>query len=467
MMRSLGLKLILAFLFVGLAGAALMAVFAGQATASEFGEFMFDQNREFVAAQLAGFYQTYGSWVGVENTNLLDGSTMGGMMGQGQGWGRMMHGAGGPGGSMALADASGRVVVSGAGHRLGDRLSPDELAQGTPIIVEGRTAGTLIERRDAINAMMTSAGTAFLDRINRLLLGAAIGATALAVLLGVFLARTLTRPLRELTTATRAVAAGHLEQRVSVQSQDELGDLAASFNQMSADLTRARDQRRQMTADIAHDLRTPLSVILGHAEALRDGVIAPTPEELDLIHDEAKRLNRLVDDLRTLSLAETGELQLTRRDVSPQQLVERMAAAYTPRAHQKGIKLHSDIAPNLPDIDIDPDRIQQVLGNLLDNALRHTPAGGAVTLSAANQPAAHTVTLSVRDTGPGIAPEDLPRIFDRFYRADKSRQRDQGGSGLGLAIAKSIVESHGGRIRVESRLGEGTQFHIDLPARTS
>jgi signal transduction histidine kinase len=217
-----------------------------------------------------------------------------------------------------------------------------------------------------------------------------------------------------------------------------------------------------MTADIAHELRTPLSIILGHTEALRDGVIPSTPETHSLLHDEAVRLNRLVDDLRTLSLADAGELSLNRRPTAPGGLLERAAALHAPRLQQKDITLRTEIAPALPAIDVDPDRMAQVLNNLLDNAARHTPAGGQITCRAAANTLS-CVHLSISDSGPGIAPADLPFIFERFYRADKSRQHDANGSGLGLAIAKSIVEAHGGRMWAESQPGSGAAFWIELP----
>jgi signal transduction histidine kinase len=267
--------------------------------------------------------------------------------------------------------------------------------------------------------------------------------------------------LRELTVATRAVAQGSLEQQVPVRSQDELGELAGSFNQMAADLARSYDLRRQMTADIAHDLRTPLSVILSHAEALRDGVLPPTRDTFEIISDEAQRLNRLVDDLHTLSLAEAEELPLTQRAISPRRLLADAAVAHGIHAVQRNISLEVDAGPELPDVNVDPDRMAQVLDNLLDNALHYTPAGGQVTLSASGF--ADFVQLRVVDSGPGIAPEDIPHIFERFYRGDRSRQRGEGGAGLGLAIAKALIEAHGGRIWVESELGQGTTFIVELP----
>jgi signal transduction histidine kinase len=244
-----------------------------------------------------------------------------------------------------------------------------------------------------------------------------------------------------------------------------LGELAVAFNQMNRDLARQRGLRRQMTADIAHDLRTPLSIILGHAEALSEGVLPPTPESLHIIHDEAKRLNRLVEDLRTLSLADAGELPLVKRLVSPVTLLERARQAHTPQAAQKGIRLEMMAAPDLPAVSVDSDRMAQVLDNLLANALRFTPLQGLVTLSARkNGP---DVEISVADNGPGMETAELAHLFDRFYRGDKARQREpDGGSGLGLAIARSIVAGHDGRIWAESAPGEGARFILTLPANS-
>ena len=230
---------------------------------------------------------------------------------------------------------------------------------------------------------------------------------------------------------------------------------------MSADLSQARDLRRQMTADIAHELRTPLTVILGHTEALSEGQLPPDAETFEILYDETKRLNRLVEDLRTLSLSDAGELHLNRSMVPPEDLLERAAASRKPEANAKGIELKIEIDKELPEVEVDTDRMTQVLINLLDNALRYTPENGMITLSGLKIP--DGVAISIKDTGPGIPEKDLPHLFDRFYRGDKSRQRDEGGSGLGLAIARSLVESQGGRIRVESQSGEGAAFIIELP----
>jgi signal transduction histidine kinase len=215
-----------------------------------------------------------------------------------------------------------------------------------------------------------------------------------------------------------------------------------------------------MTSDIAHDLRNPLTVIGGYIESMREGVLQPTPDRLAAVQTEVKHLERLVEDLRTISQAEAGELSLNREAVNPASMLERMVQSYRPLAERQSIELRMDAPTDLPEIHIDPDRMAQVLGNLITNSLRYTPADGEIVLAARG--ATHSVVLSVRDAGQGIAPEALPMIFDRFYRADASRNRADE-SGLGLAIAKSIVEAHGGTISAESSPGSGTTIKITLP----
>jgi signal transduction histidine kinase len=274
------------------------------------------------------------------------------------------------------------------------------------------------------------------------------------------LARTISRPVRELTAATQLVAQGELGHQVPVRGQDELGGLATSFNQMSSDLAQASASRRQMTADIAHELRTPLSVILGYAEGLREGKLQADEETFSVIHQETQHLNHLVDDLRTLALADAGELTLTCRPVAPRDLLARTATAYAPQAQRQDVALQMNVEEGLPSVEVDPDRFAQVLGNLVSNALRYTPAGGEITLMAGL--GSQSVVLRVKDNGAGIDPGVLPYIFERFYKGDKSRHED-GESGLGLAIVKSIVEAHGGEILVESEPGQGAVFTIKIP----
>ncbi|MEW5938486.1 MAG: HAMP domain-containing sensor histidine kinase [Chloroflexota bacterium] len=337
---------------------------------------------------------------------------------------------------------------------------------------------------------LTPQEKAFLEHTNQAVTYAAFGAAALALIFGVLLARTLTRPLRALTDATEKMASGELNQQVTVNSKDEIGELANAFNKMSREVARANMLRKQMTADIAHDLRTPLTVISGYVESMRDGDLAPTPERLDSIYAEIERLQRLVADLRLLAVTDAGELRLNLAPVNIAVLLERVAASFKLSAEQKGITLTVEADPNLPEIQADLSRLDRVLSNLVSNAIRHTPSGGKVTLQAMAGTQVDTYTgrqvntytgrggtrntqhvlITVADTGSGIPPADLPHIFDRFYRADKSRtDADGASSGLGLAIAKALVEAHGGRIWAESEVGNpkggfarGTRMRLEI-----
>jgi two-component system sensor histidine kinase BaeS len=469
MNRSITLKLVLAFLIVSIIGAALAAALARWGMFEEFDRLVLDQAQSEFIADVSTYYQTYGSWTGVAGSLPPRAPAP---LPQPQPMDRDRPGQQPPAPpppspesqqppfAFALVDQNGYVVVPAGPYRIGDHIPTAVLEQGVEVEVDSQVVGTVLTAGEP--PALTPREEQFLARINLALLYAALGATAIALFLGVLLARTLTRPVRELTAATRAMAKGELEQQVPVHSQDELGELAAAFNQMSADLARANELRRQMTADIAHDLRTPLSVITGYTEALRDGVLPPTPETFQTMHQEAEHLSLLVKDLRTLSLADAGELTLTRQLVHPHELLERMAAAYLPKAQELEATLQVTAEANVPPVNVDPERMVQVLGNLVSNALRYTPAGGQISLAATQQ--GNNVLLTVQDNGVGIAPDELPRIFDRFYRGDKARQASKGESGLGLAIAKSLVELHGGTITVESTLGEGATFTIFLPA---
>jgi signal transduction histidine kinase len=446
---SLRARMFLAFLVVSLTGTTLAAILAARALSNAFGLFLVDQTHESLAGWLGEYYQATGDWQGIE-------ARLPGALALRDG----MHGSAGMMGGFALVDAQGRVVIPGAGVPPGARLGPAQLRDWTPILAQGRWVGS-ISVGPSMGDMMGAAGLSFLERVYRGLMLAALGGTGLALVFAIALARSVTRPIQELTEATRQVAQGQLGLQVPVRSRDEVGTLASSFNRMSAELARNRELRRQMAADVAHELRTPLSIIMGHTEALRDGVVQPSLQSLGVVHEEAIRLARLVEDLRVISLAEAGELPLVRRPTEPADLMARAATAHAVLAQQKGIVLPVEAPAGLPQVDVDPDRLAQVLHNLLDNALRHTPQGGRVSLRA--EPHAAAVRFHVHDSGSGVAEEDGARLFERFYRADPARARDQGGSGLGLAIAKTIVEAHGGRIWVESPPGGGADFVFEIP----
>ncbi|HEY5730315.1 MAG TPA: ATP-binding protein [Anaerolineales bacterium] len=455
-MRSISTKLILAFLSIGVVSVAIIFITARMNTRQEFINFLSDQSKSNIAITLANYHQQNGSWDGVEFIFV-------------QNTGRPQQGMGmGPGPHMvmiqpfALTDENGIVIVPNGQYRLGQRIPEQELNQGEAIAENDTVTGYLLPLRQAFQGSQRE--LEFIERTNiTLLYGAFVGAV-IALLLGIFLSRTLTRPIRELTHATHAVSEGNLAQQVPVRSNDELGDLAKAFNKMSAELSRSVNTRKQMTADIAHELRTPLSLILGHAEAVHDDVLPPTKENFEIIREEATRLEHLVDDLRTLSLADAGELSINLQTVEPGRLLQDVASRYQMEAKKKNIELKLDIASNLPTLELDPVRMTQVLTNILDNALHHTPENGLIQISAIK--VGKHVEYSILDSGPGLSAEELEHIFERFYRADASRRREDGGSGLGLAIAKSIVQLHGGQLSAESEAGKGLRVIISLPQKS-
>jgi signal transduction histidine kinase len=298
-----------------------------------------------------------------------------------------------------------------------------------------------------------------LDTINRSLLLAAVAAGGVALLLTATLSRGIVGPVEALTLAARRMEQGDLSQRVHVRARDEIGELAHAFNAMAEGLSVSEQLRRQMVTDIAHELRTPLTNIRGYLEAVRDGVVAPRPEVIDSLYEESLLLNRLVEDLQVLALAEAGQLSLRRQPAALGEIAERTLAALPPQA-AAGPAVRLELPADLPLVDADPERISQVLRNLIINAQHHTAPEGTITVSAREN--ASDVEIAVRDTGAGIAPEHLPYVFERFYRADQARARSTGGAGLGLAIVKQIVGAHGGRVAVKSTLGAGATFTFTL-----
>ncbi len=317
----------------------------------------------------------------------------------------------------------------------------------------------------AMEQMFGPAERAYLEAVHGSLWLAGGLAALVAVALGLLLARQIAGPVRALTTAARRLGAGDLEGRVPVRGRrDELGELAEAFNSMAEAVGRQEMLRRQMAADIAHELRTPLAVIQANLEAMLDGIRPLSAEEVADVHRETQLLSRLVTDLRDLSLAEMGQLPLRKEPTDLTASVWMSVARFSSQAEEKGVRLVVEAAESLPRAEVDPDRVAQVLGNLLDNALRHTLPGGEVMVRL--QPGAQRdeVRVTVRDTGSGIPEEHLPNIFERFYRADRARTRTDGGSGIGLAVVRQLIEAHGGRVWAESQPGKGTTFSFVLPA---
>lgn len=340
-------------------------------------------------------------------------------------------------------------------------VSPEELRAGEWPELSRAADGRWVAMQDMAAYLRGS-----LERRAATLVGSVLLAVALAAVLAIILARSISRPIREVASAADRVAAGDLSVRVpvsrpSASERDETARLGRSFNVMADGLERLERQRRDMVADVAHELRTPLTVLRGRLEALEDGVIPFDQSEVTDMHAQVLVLARLVEDLRVLSLADSGKLTLDLRTVDLAELARSVVGAYQLHAVEKEISVvASGAEPVL--VRADRERMLQVLGNLVDNAVRHTPAGGTVTVTSSLDGSAARV--SVVDTGAGIPAAEREKLFDRFYRADESRTRAAGGSGLGLAIVKAIVDLHGGTVTINANEGAGTEVEVTLPA---
>jgi signal transduction histidine kinase len=462
-LRSLWVKVAVGFVLVALAAVGLVGVLANRATTQQF-EVYVSQGRQLRALRLtpqfADYYTQTGSWAGVEAwMSSLVTEPVGGR-GQGRGYGT---GTGATADRLLLAEPHGEVLADSMGILGGEMLSAQELAFGVPVEVEGNQVATLL--LTAPGDLHQTLEAQFIQDVNHSLWLAGISAVGLALLAGLLLARQLTAPLRALTEAAQRLTRGKGEPasagpvpQVQVCSEDEIGELAEAFNQMAQSLAHQETLRRNLMADIAHELRTPLSVIRSDVEALLDGVYDPSLENLASLHEETLLLSRLVDDLRALAQAEAGQLRLEPNPSELPALLERVLAGVEGTANAQKQALYLDLPADLPLVDADPQRVRQILANLVSNALRHAADCGQIRISAA--PRDGMVQISVVDNGPGISPQDLPHVFDRFWRGSTPRAE---GSGLGLAIARELVRAHGGEIWAESEPGQGAAFHFTLP----
>jgi two-component system OmpR family sensor kinase len=485
-MNRLWVRLTLAFVLITLVGVSTVALLANLSASSQFRHYLARSQMMGwgdLTNDLAAYYRRQGSWDGVEDV-LGD---MGGATQPGRGHGAMQPGWGrGPmwwgGASTLLADGQGLIVYDSQGRRAGETLSRSEQKLAIPIQAEGQAVGFLLAIPPS-GMQLQPQEQSFLDQVNQALLLAGALAGALSILLGLGLSRGLTAPLARLTAAARRIAGGDLSQRVPETGSAEIATLGQAFNQMAADLEKAEELRRNLLADVAHELRTPLSVLQGNLRAILDGVYPLEQAEIAALYDETRLLSRLVDDLHELAQAEAGQLHLDLRPTDVVEVVQTTLANLAIAAEAKGVRLTTDLANGLPPVLVDPDRLAQIMRNLLSNALRHTPEGGQITVSATYNERCEfneaAVRIVVADTGEGIPPDDLPHIFDRFWRADRSRARETvgpsiprqtrdgaslgRGSGLGLAIARHLVQAHGGEMEVESEVGQGSRFWFTLP----
>ena len=457
----LWVRLTIAFTLVILGSVSIIAILGSQQTEESFRQYVV-HSELLVSGQaldtLEAYYQQNGSWEGVGS--ILQGGSLLLLAQQTprNPWEpidrrRKLD--------VILADAKGKVIYNSAGDRV-QALSDRDISNAIQISNEdsGQTIGYLLMALPASDSL-GPLEISFLTRMRQLLTAGLMVALVLGVVASALISLGLTAPLRRLAGAARAVASGDLGQRVPEHGTWEVRQVARDFNEMTSSLQQAEQLRQNMMADVAHELRTPLSVLQGNLRAILDDVYPLDKGEVALLFDETRILGRLVEDLHELALAEAGQLQMHKRETDLGALASAALARFQPAAESQSVALVGQIADDLPAIKADPDRLAQVLNNLLTNALRHTPAGGQITISVEAQPG--HMDLAVRDDGEGIAPGDLEHVFDRFWRADRSRSRDSGGSGLGLAITRGLVEAHGGRIWAESALGEGARFTIRLP----
>jgi len=360
-----------------------------------------------------------------------------------------------------LVAVNGTVIGDSQGTLLGQYYNPDSPGRNLtlPWSTELLAKVYIISDPEADPYVAPFRGLS--ESINRfLLLGGAV-AIVIALILTFVLSRRISSPIGVLANAARRLGRGDLSQRVQFKGKGEIKELAEDFNSMAAGLEHAEQLRRNLIADVAHELRTPLSNIRGYLEAIRDRVMKPNAATIRSLNEETALLSRLVDELQELSLAEAGELKLVYQAEDITKLVKQAVTPLQPQLAAKEISLSLDLPDNLPLVNIDRQRVNEVLYNLLENAVAYTHKGGTINVAAAKQ--GDWVEVSVSDTGEGIPAEDLPNIFERFYRVDKSRARVTGGGGLGLTIAKRLVEAHGGTIKVQSKLGKGSRFSFTIP----
>lgn len=480
MRNSLWTRLMSVFLGVIIVGVIVMVVSVRLSTAAQLRLRVLSDDvaqANALAPLLAGYYSQQDSWIGVETylKSAPQPQTGPGMMGPGgmmgpemmKNWGDWMgitRTTGPLADRVVVLDATGKVIADTGQAILGEQHPAEHVSNGAPIVVDGKTIGTVLVG-SMIEPVLNPADEDFLRSVNLSILITSVAVGILALVFGSLLFRQIMAPLRALSQSARAIAEGNLGQHVVVHSDDEIGQVARSFNRMAESLAESDVQRRNMMADIAHELRTPLTVVQGNLEALIDGVYELTPENIAGIHKQTIVLTRLVADLRDLALAEAGQLRLERKQLSLSDMIVQVTEGLDVQAREKEVTLKLEVAADLPRVQADEQRITQVLFNLISNALRHTPTGGTITISA--EAREERVLVSVRDTGTGIPPEDLPHVFERFYRADRSRTRATGGSGLGLTIAKQIVEMHGGQIWAQSWVGAGSTFAFSLPLSAS
>lgn len=472
-MKSLRSRLAFTHALVALIAVVIVAVLATALIRAAFNRYAPQVAANSLADQLSDRYQAWGGWDGVDarlrklrQEPRFDQTPLGQLIANRR---------------VQIFDDHDQLIFDSAGPAQ-RRLAP-RIAGGTdsPIVVDRRTVGTVIVSRE--RALLNQQERSFLGVVYLSVIGGSLLAGLVALIVGLVITGRMTRPLRALQDAAQRLASGARHEPLAIPPDRELAELASSFNTMAAQLDHQQQLRRQLVADIAHELRTPISVLRLQLEGLEDGIEQPTPAALRSLAEEVGLLTRLVDDLRLLSLADAGQVSLAIDSLDAGAMIERAVTASAARARQLQIELRAEPPAAALAVAADQQRLAQILGNLIENALRYTPAGGKVTVRA--RPATQDerpktkdqtsladlvlrplsfVIFEIEDTGTGIPAEELSRIFERFYRTDKARARETGGSGLGLAIVQRLVEMQGGWIWADSAIGRGTTFCVALPS---
>lgn len=444
MIHSLRFRLLVAFTLAILVAIVTTFFFINQATQNEirrFGERVERTRAGRMEIELTRYYLRQGDWEGIQPLM--------------ERWGNLY------GQRIILTDADGIVVADSEATLLGEVYAPDLTGRLLSSPWQAGAIGTIYVTPTSSPEIDLNSLQIVFNAIGRFFIWGGLVALVIGLLITFFLSRRILAPVKSLTLAAKRLGQGDFSQRVQSKDKSEVGELAQTFNAMAGDLERAEQLKRNMVADVAHELRTPLSNIRGYLEAIRDGIKKPDTDTIHSLDEEVTLLSRLVDDLQELSLVEAGELKLVCQAENIGELIKQTVAGVQAQATTKGLSVSIDLADKLLLVNVDSQRISQVLRNLLDNAVAHTAKGGTIMVTAKQE--GSWVEVAVIDTGEGIPAEDLPYIFERFYRVDKSRARATGGSGLGLTIAKRLVEAHGGKIEVQSEPGKGSCFTFTLP----
>jgi len=453
-------RFIIAFAIIIAVSLTAVSFFAQQAATNEVRSFLGRGGwlgAEELVSDLENFYAKNGSWAGAEALMSVRGR------GQGTGAGKGSNAStSNAQASLRLADANGMILVSNAPAEIGQKATPAELESATLLDFDQRTVGYLLAQSGSI-APSSQFEENFLTRVKQATLQAALLAGAIGLILALVLTALLLRPIRELTKAASQLAAGNYAHRVTVKEPKELASLGQAFNQMATSIEQAGENRKAMTADIAHELRTPLAVQRAQLEAMQDHVYPITEENLNGVLKQNLLLSRMVDDLRILAMADAGALNLIKDSINFLELVQDMVARFQAQAAEKEIRIQFTTRAQQVEIEADSERIQQILNNLMQNGLRYTPQNGTISITLQNDE--NAITLEVHDSGEGIPEEALPYIFERFYRADKARDREKGGFGLGLAIARQLAQAHDGSLTAENHPQGGALFRLRLPLK--